>query len=927
MFRHSLARLVLALLWMSILALGLITTLLAGQEWLAYLDAQRIVALTRADRVLFQSMTGIRYEVGVTGVAVLTHDDARALVHNSYRTVDAFYRSALASIAETDIEEREAMLEAARQSYAALERSRVLVAAQLRHPLADRDMAPAEPWRQAMFDVVGRLGDASIAVGNTVRMLDPTIAELVQVRQSSYVIRERYGRPCSTFRPNIQRNVPLDRGQLAAWREDVGAYTSRWQDLETILRRPGAPAQLIEDVRAGRLITEAVQARMDEILHGLDGSGTPAMPAAEWSQLCVSAYDAILTLGEHALDLAIARADERKVKAFLMLAGMAGLAAASLLLGGLSIVVVRRRLSQPMTTLVDTIGRLSRQEFDAPVPATGFPDETGAMAGALEDLRIGALRAQHLHRLLDEVRDGEIRRANELNRAKTAFLATMSHEVRTPLNGILGMVQLLEDSPLSDRQRQWLDAISTSGSLLLAVLNDVLDFSKIEAGRMELESIPFSVENLLQTVTATMKPQADAKGLSFRCEHPPLPCWLIGDPAKLGQVLLNLVSNAVKFTHAGGVTLSVRSRTDAAAPGRVRLEFEVADTGIGMTPEAVGHVFDAFAQGDSSITRRFGGTGLGLAICKRIIGLMGGDITVASVPGRGSVFTVVLVVPEAASEPGVAGVSAIAEPLPSLSILLAEDNEVNAAVAVTMLERMGHTVTHAADGCSAATLAAENDYDVVITDLAMPGLDGMALTRSIRALPHATRREVPIVALTADVATDRLQHCLAAGMTGYLEKPFRRQDIERVLAESIGALEEPGRPSCGTTLSLLEERANDLGEELAGRIVELFATTAPALSAEAAEAARIGDAGAFGNAVHRLKGAAGQIGLQTLARLAAQAEQAAADDPERMRERAEAITAEVPPAVRALREAWAGVLSERALSEQARRTGNPPRVP
>ncbi|WP_146210790.1 ATP-binding protein [Azospirillum sp. TSO35-2] len=922
MFKRSLARLVLVLQWASILALGLITTLLAGQEWLAYLDAERIVGLTRADRVLFQSMTGIRFEVGVSGVAVLTHDDPRALVHESYRTVDAFYRSALTSIAGTDIEERDAMLAAARQSYADLERARVLIAEQLRRPLADRDMAPAEPWRQAMFDVVGRLGDASIAVGNTLRMRDPAIAELVQVRQSSYVIRERYGRPCSTFRPNIQRNAPLDRGQLAAWREDVGAYTSRWRDLETLLRRPGAPAQLVEDVRNGRLATEAVQGRMDEILYGLDGSGTPAMPAAEWSQLCVSAYDAILTLGEHALDLAIVRAEERKAKASLMLAGMAGLAATSLLLGGLSIVVVRRRLSQPMRALVATIGRLSQQDFDAPVPTTGYPDETGVMAGALEDLRVGALRAQHLHRLLDEARDGEIRRANELNAAKTAFLATMSHEVRTPLNGILGMVQLLDDSPLSARQRQWLDAISKSGSLLLAILNDILDFSKIEAGRMELESIAFSPQHLLQTVTATMAPQADGKGLSFRCEHPPLPAWLIGDPAKLGQVLLNLASNAVKFTHTGGVTLSARCLDQPAAEDGVCLEFRIADTGIGMTPEAVAHVFDAFSQGDSSITRRFGGTGLGLAICKRIVGMMGGDITVTSTPGSGSVFTVVLTFPEAASGPRSSAQTVVAEPLPSLSILVAEDNEVNAAVAIAMLERMGHNVTHAAEGCTAARLAADNDYDLVMTDLAMPGLDGIGLTRSIRALPHATRREVPIVALTADVATERVQQCLAAGMTGYLEKPFQRHDLERALAQAIGALDVVSRPPSDEPPSLLEERANDLGEEIAGRIVELFATTAPTLSAEATEAARTGDADAFGSAAHRLKGAAGQVGLHRLARLALQAEQAAANHPEAIPHCAEAMAAAVPAAVEALRHAWAGVLSARA-----QRTGSPPHAP
>lgn len=922
MFRQSLARLVLVLQWTSILALGLITTLLAGQEWFAYLDAERIVALTRADRVLFQSMAGIRYEVGVTGVAVLSHDDARPLVHDSYRTVDAFYRSALASIAGTDIKERDAMLAAARESYGDLERTRVLIADQLRHPLADRDMAPAEPWRQAMFDVVGRLGDASIAVGNSVRMLDPAIAELVQVRQSSYVIRERYGRPCSTFRPNVQRNAPLDREQMAAWREDVGAYTSRWRDLETTLRRPGAPAQLVEDVQNGRRVTEAVQKRMDEVLYGLDGSGKPAMPAAEWSHLCVSAYDAILTLGDHALDLAIAHAEERKANASLMLGGMAGLAGTSLLLGGFSIVAVRRRLSLPMKTLVATIGRLSRQDFDAPVPATGYPDETGVMAGALEDLRVGALRAQHLHRLLDEAREGEIQRANELNRAKTAFLATMSHEVRTPLNGILGMAQLLDDSPLSAQQRQWLDAISKSGSLLLAILNDILDFSKIEAGRMELEAIAFSPQDLLQTVATTMAPQANGKGLSFRCESPFLPAWLMGDPAKLGQVLLNLVGNAVKFTHAGSVVLNARCLDESPGSDRVRLEFKVSDTGIGMTAEAVEHVFDAFSQSDSSITRRFGGTGLGLAICKRIVGMMGGDIAVTSAPGKGSTFTVVLEFPEAASAPRSSTQTVVAEPLPSLSILLVEDNEVNAAVAVAMLERMGHKVTHAAEGRTAAALAAESDYDVVMTDLAMPGLDGIGLTRSVRALSHATRREVPIVALTADVATERMQQCLASGMTGYLEKPFRREDLERVLAEAIGALEVVGRPSSERTGSLLDERANDLGEELTGRIVELFATTAPALSAEAADAAGIGDARAFGDAAHRLKSAAGHVGLHRLARLALQAEQAAARDPDTIRHSAEAIAAAVPPAVEALRQAWAGVLTARA-----RRSGSPPRAP
>lgn len=921
MFRHSLARFVLFLQWMSVTALSLTTILLAGQEWLGYLDAERIVALTRADRVLFQSMAEIRYEVGVVGVAVLSYDDPRPMIDVSYRKVDALYDSALASIAEAEVEERDAMLAAAHAAHEVLKRERRLIADLLRLPLTDRDMAQAEPWRMALFDAVERLGDASVAVGNTLRMLDPVIAELVQVRQSSYTIRERYGRPCSAYRPNVQRNMPLDREQLATWREDVGAYTSRWRDLETYLRRPGAPARLVEGVRNGRLMTEAAQKRMDEILYGLDGSGQPAMPAADWSLLCISAYESVLTLGDQALDLATAHAEERKVKAAWMAGGMVALAAASLLLGGFSILAVRRRLSLPMRTLVATIGRLSRQEFDAPVPAAGHPDEMGAMAGALEDLRVGALKAQILQHLLDDAREGEIRRANELNRAKTAFLATMSHEVRTPLNGILGMAQLLGDSPLSDQQRQWLDAISKSGTLLLALLNDILDFSKIEAGRMELESIAFSPQEVLQTIAATMAPQAAGKGLSFRCEHPPLPAWVMGDPAKLGQVLLNLVGNAVKFTNTGTVVLSVRPLDAASRLGRVCLEFQVADTGIGMTPEAVDHVFDAFSQSDSSITRRFGGTGLGLAICKRIVGMMEGEITVKSALGKGSTFTVTLEFLEAASAPRPGAQTMAVEPFPGLSILLVEDNEVNAAVAIAMLERMGHAVTHAANGHNAAALAAANDYDVVLTDLAMPGLDGIGLARCIRTLPHATRCEIPIVALTADVATERMQQCFAAGMTGYLAKPFLQQELQRALAEAIGALEVVGPPGPAGTRSLLEVRIDDLGVETVDRIVELFLSTAPVLAAEAADAARAGDGKAFRDAAHRLKSAAGQLGLSRLARLAFQAEQAATNTPDGIWRHAEEIVAAVPVAVGALRRAWAGV-----LSGQVPRNGTPPRA-
>ncbi|MBB5046578.1 signal transduction histidine kinase/HPt (histidine-containing phosphotransfer) domain-containing protein [Rhodopseudomonas rhenobacensis] len=913
MFKHSLAKLVLVLHWTSILALVTITSLLAAQEWFAFVDADRIVVLTRADRVLFTSMTGIRFEVGVAGVAVLSQDQPDAMVEASNRKVDGLFTSAIAAIEASQLESRGQLLAAARDAYADLERSRPLLSAMTAQPVAARDMATADPWLMAMYDVAERLQQASIAVGNSARMLDPEIAELVQLRQASYVIRERYGRPCSALRANVQRSLPLDREKLASWREGVGEYTARWRYLESYLNRPGASPQLVADVTNGRIATETVQKQMDDVLYGLDGSGEPAMPAAEWSQLCISAYGPILKLGNDALDQAIAHAEQRKTQASLMLAAMAVVVTAGILLVGFWILTVRRRLSAPMKMLVDTIGRLSRREFAVPVPATGYPDEMGAMAGALEDLRVGALKAQHLQRLLEKAQEVEIERANEVSRAKTDFLATMSHEIRTPLNGILGMAQLLDDSPLSAQQRQWLDAVAQSGSLLLSILNDILDLSKIEAGRMELESIAFSPDELLHTIAAAMTPQAAGKGLAFLTDYPALPARLIGDPAKISQVLLNLVGNAVKFTHSGEVVLSVNWQPDVEHPDRGRMEFKVTDTGIGISRQAVRHVFDPFSQSDSSITRRFGGSGLGLAICKRIIDAMGGRISVESTLGCGSVFTVAL--DFVVAPPVLQGAEATAfEAMPQLSILLAEDNEVNAAVARAMLQKMGHTVDHAAHGLTAAALAGEHDYDVVLTDLAMPGLDGIGLAKVIRALPHATRREVPIIALTANVAAGRIEQCFAAGMTGYIEKPFRQETLRHALADAVGALEDEGLPHATRTGSLLEQRCDDLGEEKTNYIIDLFVSTAPSLIAEANHALQSGDAKAFGDAAHRLKSAAGNVGLNHLARLAQLAERAAAaNDHGAMRRCAQAMTAKAPGKIEALQRSWASVLSARGL--------------
>ncbi|WP_431856951.1 ATP-binding protein [Azospirillum sp.] len=463
--------------------------------------------------------------------------------------------------------------------------------------------------------------------------------------------------------------------------------------------------------------------------------------------------------------------------------------------------------------------------------------------------------------------------AERANRAKSAFLATMSHEIRTPLNGILGMAQLLQATEPSARQRSCIDAISTSGEALLAILNDVLDYSKIEAGRLELEAIDFRLDELLETMRSLTQHQAARKGIVLRVERAPrVPQRLRGDPAKLSQVLLNLIGNAIKFTERGEVGLRVSTQA-GAPPGRVRLRFAVTDTGIGIPPDARARLFEAFAQSDTSISRRYGGTGLGLAICKRIVDAIGGRIGVDSAPGEGSTFWVVVDLDRAArAVPTPVQDVADETRMPPLSVLAAEDNEVNAVVLTGLLELDGHRVTLAADGLTAVDLAAAHDFDLVLMDLRMPGLDGLEAARRIRALDDPRRAAVPIVAITANSQRAKLDACFAAGMDGFLGKPFRREDLRKALRDVL-AERQPGS-AAALDPAVLAEHAALLGCERLARIVDAFRTSSAALLADLRAAAAAGAWATAAERAHALKSASGNVGLTAFAALAKRAERA-----------------------------------------------------
>ena len=761
------------------------------QRWRA---AEQVQATVGVSRDLFVAMQNVRLERGVLAAALDAPGPAtaseRAQISSAQAEATAALNSALARLDAGGAPDGAKVARRLRASQAAFMAAQRLVEAQLA-PGGVHGPSDARAWIGTDDRFVETMVAISGDMSSLVHRRDGFLGRMVSISRLAWSARSYAGDTWIILHRALAQDRPLTSIEDHTLSVLVGRVEGAWDMVEDLGRQPDTPPALKTAIhKADRLHFGLAQGRMLALVADLNASRPSAVAGRAWLDIGGAGLASLTEAGVVAFDIAdqdakldAVQAERRFYLAFVVMLLVAACAWAA------SVLMIWRYVG-PLGKVTDSMRALAAGDLDSEIPCQQRGDEIGALAQALGVFRENALAKT---RMEGELHRAEVEKdaAEAASQLKSQFLANMSHEIRTPLNGVLGMVQAMELEEATPGQRQRLRIIRESGETLLQVLNDVLDFSKIEAGRLELNPEPFELGEVVRRTCAVFADTAAAKGLDLTCRVEPAAegVWF-GDPARVRQMLMNLLSNALKFTSHGQVSVEV---------ARLAAGFwiVVRDTGPGIDPAHLSRLFSKFSQADGSVTRQFGGTGLGLAICRELSAMMGGQIDVESTPGEGSVFTLCLPLERLGNSAIMTTVDDTASPGPSpevadarVRILAAEDNPINQRVLAALLEPLGVEITLVSSGREAIEAWRGGVWDLILMDIQMPGMSGVEATLEIRACEAAEgRARIPIVAVSANAMQHQMDEYRAVGMELHVAKPIQAASLHAAVRAALALAE------------------------------------------------------------------------------------------------------------------------------------------
>jgi signal transduction histidine kinase len=606
MFKSSITKFLITSLGILMTGLFIAALILAYQAWTNYALAGRIARLTNTDKALFQALVTVRAQIPKNSTALIAEGNPRGVISAAHVEASRTVRSALEALKATDIANRDRLVAAIQTAWQRVDALQFTVDSQASLPQAERNLLNIDAWRTAVHGLTDTLNTASVVVGNGVRIGNPLVAEMVQIRRSAWTIRDRYGLQCSMLRPNVERSSLLTAAQLGSWQGNRAVYTAAWVTLDEFLLRPGVSTGVRNRIDIARGQTEAAQAKVDAIVARFDNSGRPAVPGAEWTALCDGPFDSILAIAQQAQDEANQQAEAIRVSSFWMLL-IAGLDLTSVIAFGIFAVIhVQRRLARPMKTLLATIARLSRREFDESVPATGSPDELGSMAQALETLRTSALEAQRLQE------------------AMSRFTADASHQMRTPLTILRTHISVLGGliTTRGAAHASLMD-IQEAADRLQRLLIQLLKLARADSSQsVDKEAVPIDLRELVQEVAMKQVPQALEAGIELHFEAEPRPFPTQANPIMVNELLANLIDNAIRYNQSGGSVIVRLTDTDG------KHVVSVEDDGPGIPDAERDKVFTRFYRLNRDQGRV--GSGLGLAIVRSLATTLNAEVMMSA---------------------------------------------------------------------------------------------------------------------------------------------------------------------------------------------------------------------------------------------------------------------------------------------------------